>query len=110
VITLHEDPGHVNDIKDLSSIRGNTLSVLSQLSEHGHLHADPISMQTVRQALDLDASQVNPGVEGSSNLFYYLFDDWRAVYSTIAGFRKRLEELVPPLLMHPQMSPELIFQ
>lgn len=81
-------------METLKSIRGNTLSVLSQLSELGHLSADPTSMQTVRQALELDGAQANPGIEGSSNLFYYLFDDWRAVYSTIAAFRARLEKLV----------------
>ena len=57
----------------------------------GHLSSDPTSMQSVRQTLEADA---NPGVEGASNLFYYLFDDWRAVYSTIAAFRVRLESLV----------------
>jgi hypothetical protein len=72
-------------------MRGNTLSVLSQLSTLGDLSSDPTSMQSVRQALESDA---NPGVEGASNLFYYLFDDWRAVYSTIAAFRIRLEKLV----------------
>jgi hypothetical protein len=72
-------------------MRGNTLSVLNQLSTLGHLSSDPISMQSVRQALEQDA---NPGIEGASNLFYYLFDDWRAVYSTIAAFRSRLESLV----------------
>jgi hypothetical protein len=85
VLSIHEDPGPVNDVEDLRSMRGNTLSVLSQLSSFGHLSADPTSMQSVRQALD-----TNPGVEGASNLFY----DWMAVYSTIAAFRTRLEGLV----------------
>lgn len=67
---------------------------MSQLSNHGHMSVDPISMQTVRQTLDLGAAQEDIGSEGASNLFYYLFDDWRAVYSTIATFRERLKELV----------------
>lgn len=51
-------------------------------------------MQTVRQALKLDPAQANPGFEGASLLFYYLFDDWRAVYSTVSMYHKRLDELV----------------
>lgn len=78
----------------MKSLRANTISVLSQLSSYGHDSADPISMQTVRQALDLDANQGDPGIEGASNLFYYLFDDWRAVYTTVAQFQIRLHELV----------------
>ncbi|TAQ89005.1 hypothetical protein B7494_g2683 [Chlorociboria aeruginascens] len=93
VISLHEDASPVNHAGDLKSMRGNTLSVFSQLSRHGHHNADPISMQTVRQVLDLDAAQANPGIEGASNLFYYLFDDWRAVYATIATYHARLENL-----------------
>lgn len=75
-------------------MRGNTLSVLSQLSNHGHLGADPVSMQSVRQSLELGPAQAHPGVEGASNLFYYLFDDWRAVYASISAFHKKLEDLV----------------
>lgn len=96
VISLHEDPGPVHNEKHVQSMRGNTLSVLSQLSKFGHLSEDPTSMQTVRQALD--AVQTNSGIEGASNLFYHLFDDWRAVYSTIATFRRRLEGLVCTLI------------
>lgn len=75
-------------------MRANTLSVLSQLSTCGGGSADPISLQTVRQALKLDAAQEHPGIEGASLLFHYLFDDWRAVYSTVAMYHKRLDELV----------------
>jgi len=72
-------------------MRGNTLSVLNQLSKLGHGSADPISMQTVRQALE---QHDDTSLEGASSLFYYLFDDWRAVYRTVSGFHFRLEELV----------------
>ncbi|KAG0649983.1 hypothetical protein D0Z07_3752 [Hyphodiscus hymeniophilus] len=98
VMSLHEDPGPVNNVEALKSMRGNTLSVLSQLSIQGHLSADPTSMITVRQALGLDAAATDSGTEGSSNLFYYLFDDWRAVYSTIAAYRARLRELEHDIL------------
>ncbi|KAL2067302.1 hypothetical protein VTL71DRAFT_1726 [Oculimacula yallundae] len=96
VISLHEHPGELEDSEDLAAIRMNTLSVLSQLSKHGT--ADPISMQTVRQALKLDPTQTQPGLEGASLLFYYLFDDWRAVYSTVAMYSKRLDELQEAIL------------
>ena len=75
-------------------MRSNTLSVLTQLSTYGHDSADPISMQTVRQVLELDTTETDPGIEGASNLFYYLFDDWRAVYITVAIFRQKLQVLV----------------
>jgi hypothetical protein len=81
----------------LKAIRQNTTSILSQLSSLGRESADPISIQTIRQTLDLEgeeASGKEPGREGSSNLFYYLFDDWRAVYTTISRYRKTLEALV----------------
>ncbi|ESZ91647.1 hypothetical protein SBOR_7978 [Sclerotinia borealis F-4128] len=94
VIAVHEDTIPIKKTKkDLISMRGNTLSVLSQLSKSGHDTADPISMQTVRQVLDLNAAHANNGIEGASNLFYYLFDDWRAVYATVAFFKKSLQEL-----------------
>lgn len=94
VISLHEDTRPCDNKPDLISMRRNTLSVLSQLSKIGHDQADPISMQTVRQVLELDEAQANPGIEGASNLFYYLFDDWRAVYATVSSFQKRLHDLV----------------
>jgi hypothetical protein len=81
-------------------MRDNTWSVLSQISSKVRdFSPDPTSMQTVRQLLELDAAYENPGIEGASNLFYYLFDDWRAVYSTIAGYRDKLEELVCTLTL-----------
>ena len=95
MISLQEDPGKVVDIDDLAAMRANTLSVLSQLSSCGT--ADPISLQTVRQALKLVDAQAHPAVEGASLLFHYLFDDWRAVYSTVALYHKRLDDLVRSL-------------
>ncbi|KAF4637447.1 hypothetical protein G7Y89_g653 [Cudoniella acicularis] len=88
VISFHEHPGSVG-IEDLKSIRSNLLSVLYQISKNGYDPAEVISMQSVRQVLN--KSPVDKwGEEGASNLFYYLFDDWRAVYSTVGAFQKRL--------------------
>lgn len=98
VISLHEDPGIVRDVTETHLIRGNVLSVFCQLSQHGHEGADPVSMQSVRQSLP-ESTQGHAGVEGASNLFYYLFDDWRAVYKSISTFHKRLEDLVSPLII-----------
>jgi hypothetical protein len=81
-------------------MRDNTHSILSQLSCYGHEAADPISIQTIRQTLALDDAGVDPGLEGASNLFYYLFDDWRAVYKTIYRYRQRLDELVCLLVLN----------
>ncbi|EKD15881.1 uncharacterized protein L3040_003262 [Drepanopeziza brunnea f. sp. 'multigermtubi'] len=91
VISLQEDFGQLEDSEDVAAIRSNTLSVLSQLSIRST--ADAISLQSVRQALKLDATKHQPGIEGSSLLFHYLFDDWRAVYSTVATYNKRLDDL-----------------
>ncbi|RDW88942.1 hypothetical protein BP6252_00974 [Coleophoma cylindrospora] len=97
VISLHEDPGEVEDITETPRLRDNVLSVFRQLSQHGHKDADPVSMQSVRQALPESPSD-SAGVEGASNLFYYLFDDWRAVYASLSRFHKRLEALQTSIL------------
>ncbi|TVY54071.1 hypothetical protein LCER1_G005000 [Lachnellula cervina] len=91
VISLQENPGRLDE-EDLKSTRLNLLSVLKQLSKVKNDSTDPLSMQSVRQALEgLDID--DPGSEGSSNLFYYLFDDWRAVYSTVEVFGMKLKSL-----------------
>lgn len=89
-------------------MRSNTLSVLRQLSNVGLDKTDPLSVQSVRYALKSDVgvlpSQTTPDIEGSSLLLYYLFDDWRAVYSTVGKFHDRLNTLVSksyPLLFDP---------
>lgn len=92
VISLQEDPSFITNDEDLKETRSNLLSVLRQLSKVKHDSIDPLSWQSVRQALDgLDGEKV--GIEGASNLFYYLFDDWLAVYHTVGFFRKRLKSL-----------------
>ncbi|KAG9235638.1 hypothetical protein BJ875DRAFT_458578 [Amylocarpus encephaloides] len=92
VISFHEDPGTDNSPDDLGLVRANLLSVFSQVSNQVGDSFNPISMQTVRDALSL-VSQNDWGLEGSSNLFYYLFDDWRAAYQTVGGFSLKLSEL-----------------
>jgi hypothetical protein len=93
VLSFHEYPGSFTDPNDLKAMRRNTLSVLQQLSAVGYDQTDPLSLQTVRHALT-ETTQAQAGIEGSSLLFYYLFEDWRAVYSTVGRFHQRLGSLV----------------
>jgi len=81
-------------MKNLEAMRSNTLSVLRQLSRIGLEKTDLLSLQAVRPVLNAETVKDTPGVEGSSLLFYYLFDDWPAVYSTVARFHDRLDNLV----------------
>ncbi|KAH8808293.1 hypothetical protein F5884DRAFT_791748 [Xylogone sp. PMI_703] len=92
VITFQEDPGP-DKYGELEAIRHNTLSVLRQLSQCG-VSTDPIAMQSVRPALDPDGNgKSKTGIEAASNLFYYLFDDWRIVYITIETYKRALDSL-----------------
>lgn len=93
MISFHEYPGQ-EDVSDLPAMRNNTISVLRQLSAISFDTTDPLSLQTVRHALKAEPVQDTQGVEGSSLLFYYLFDDWRAVYGTVGKFHYRLNTLV----------------
>lgn len=96
VISFHEDPGPVDSTTHSKAIRSNTLNVLSQLSLRADLakKADPITLTSVRKALDWDLAQENAGVEAASNLFYYLFDDWHTAYGLINTYHTKLVNLV----------------
>jgi hypothetical protein len=104
VISFHEDPGLVIGQEDLISIRANTLSVLSQVSNLEQESFNPISLQTVRGALNSEDDNERAH-EGASNLFYYLFDDWHAAYSTVAGFQSTLSSLVSTRVIRTAKSP-----
>ena len=94
MLSFHEYPGQLKSSTDLEALRSNTISVLKQLSVIGLEKTDLLSLQAVRSSLSAEAAKDAPGVEGSSLLFYYLFDDWRAVYSTVGRFHDRLDTLV----------------
>lgn len=49
---------------------------------------------SVRKILQSEASNHDPGSEGSNNLFYYLFDNWRGAYLMIKHNKIRLGKLV----------------
>ncbi|KAH8663112.1 hypothetical protein BGZ60DRAFT_412784 [Tricladium varicosporioides] len=95
VISFHEDPGNLKESKDIELIRSNLLSVLKQISKLGFLNPaetdNPLEIQAVRQAFNDESGRVRD--EGASNLFYYLFDDWYAAYSTVKQFREELKDL-----------------
>jgi hypothetical protein len=80
--------------EDIKSVRSNTLSVLKQISNQSEELFNPISLQTVRRALDDLENDIEVAHEGASNLFYYLFDDWQAAYQTVGGFQRTLSDLV----------------
>jgi len=100
VISLHEDPGSMNDASLSEAIRGNTLNVLSQLSLRvdSAKKADPTTLTSVRKALDWDLLQENASTEAASNLFYYLFDDWRTAYALINTYHTKLATLETAIL------------
>ncbi|RDL41990.1 uncharacterized protein BP5553_01969 [Venustampulla echinocandica] len=96
IISLHESQAQINNADDLKLVRANLFSVFSQVSKCHDPPNNPISMQTVRDAL---GSSDSWGIDGASNLFYYLFDDWRAVYCTVAVFQKKLRGLRKAILL-----------
>lgn len=81
---------------ELKYMRSNTLKVLKQLSKNAS-QKEKIAftqLSNVRFSLRDDAD--NPaalGVEGSSNLFYYLFEDYSAAVDIVNSSKKTLESL-----------------
>lgn len=52
-----------------------------------------MDMQTIRGALKRDV-----GIEGSSLLLYYLFDDWQTVFTTVTLYSERLRQFDQAIL------------
>jgi hypothetical protein len=98
VISLHEDPKlHNADSIYIKSIRAHTINVLSQLStEANFLSAGSISIISVRMIMKDESNSHDSGAEGSSNLFYYLFDNWYGTYKLITNTQDKLIKLVSP--------------
>lgn len=78
----------------LKAVREHTLRVLSQLSKIGLKEADGVELISLRQPSAPENSAQLSGLEGASNLFYYLFDDWASTYVLLKIFQKNLDELV----------------
>jgi hypothetical protein len=99
VVSIHEDPlkdGNldIDDTTYMQAIRGHAISVLRQLSSRGIMQAGSVGMTSVRLLLRHNGSQMDPGFEGSSNLFYYLFDYWLEGYRLLISVQERLDALV----------------
>ncbi|GJC99792.1 mutS domain V [Colletotrichum higginsianum] len=101
VISFHEtppteQPGREDWARDeLQSMRSNTLSVLCQLSKHGIADFTDrlVSFKRVRQALSVTEPRAKVACEGSSNLFYYLFEDYSAAMPVLKTSKLQLEHL-----------------
>lgn len=95
VISFHEALGSKGeDLEYLQTVRKHTLSVLSQLSKIGFYAADGVELISLRQPESANINVELTGVEGASNLFYYLFDDWTATYTLLRVIQGSLEKLV----------------
>jgi hypothetical protein len=78
----------------MKAVRGHIKNVLSQLSINDTENGGSVSLVSVRKILKNNASHDDDGSEGSSNLFYYLFDNWHSAYKMIICNQKGLTHLV----------------
>jgi Mg2+ and Co2+ transporter CorA len=100
--------------EELKNMRSNTLAVLLQLSRHGsersilsikavrpHPKQDQtaatltLGLRRASSVVDLDGVV---SMEGSSNLFYYLFEDYTAAVPILKGTRKLLDDMTRKVL------------
>ncbi|GAP90467.1 putative adp-ribosylation factor protein [Rosellinia necatrix] len=108
-----------NDAEELRNIRGNTLDVLLQLSKCGFdlYKRKPLSLNSVRRPLSKWDDRERPNIdrrdtgtafvtgdepisladEGTSNLFYYLFEDYVAA-GPLKTAEKKLEQMTTKVL------------
>lgn len=120
-----EDPAKWR-AEELRNIRANTLDVLLQLSKQGFdlYKRKPLSLNSVRRPLSKwharDNNREKPGIsrhetglsfpgsggrpasladEGTSNLFYYLFEDYVAA-GPLKTAESKLEQMVSARLWH----------
>ncbi|KZL73438.1 ADP-ribosylation facto [Colletotrichum tofieldiae] len=101
VVSSHETPPTEQPERDdwakeeLQNMRSNTLSVLCQLSNHGIADFSDrlVSFKRVRQAMTATEPKIDTAYEGSSNLFYYLFEDYSSAMPVLKTSKLRLEQL-----------------
>lgn len=102
VVSFHETPSseHPEDeewsMEELVNTRSNTTSVLCQLSKHGaeDFERRLLSLKPVRQAMPPSDLDSNTACEGSSNLFYYLFEDYSSALPVLRTSKRELGRLV----------------
>ncbi|KAL2873292.1 hypothetical protein SGCOL_011551 [Colletotrichum sp. CLE4] len=94
VVSFHETPSS-EDEKELVNMRSNTTSVLCQLSKHGveDFERRLLSLKPVRQAMPRSELDGNAAREGSSNLFYYLFEDYSSALPVLKTSKNELGRL-----------------
>jgi len=88
--------------QELHNMRANTLKVLRQLSKCGlqedeHKILQLTSIRAPLMGTQHGQTHIEPlshGTEGSSNLFFYLFEDYSAAVAILGNSKKVLEELV----------------
>ncbi|KAK8048560.1 hypothetical protein PG994_010290 [Apiospora phragmitis] len=87
VISIHDQPNceapegeKARRAAEIKSMRSNTSTVLIQLSQLGfqRFEDQPLSQAAVRQSLQAMSHHPGMAAEGTSNLFYYLFEDYVA--------------------------------
>lgn len=100
VISLHEDLQIERaDQKYMLAIRSHSLNILEQLSTQSrHSNKKSVSIVSVRFNPKSNDKHTDFGTEGSSNLFYYLFDNWSGTYMLVSKLQKRLEALSDQIL------------
>ncbi|KAK1709028.1 ADP-ribosylation factor [Colletotrichum lupini] len=102
VVSFHETPSseYPEDeewsMAELVNTRSNTTSVLCQLSKHGveDFERRLLSLKPVRQAMPRQGLGSNTACEGSSNLFYYLFEDYSSALPVLRTSKQELGRLL----------------
>ncbi|OHE91758.1 ADP-ribosylation factor [Colletotrichum orchidophilum] len=106
VVSFHETPSSEQPDDDewskaeLVNMRSNTISVLCQLSKHGveDFEQRLLSLKPVRQALPRSELDGGTAREGSSNLFYYLFEDYSSALPVLRISKQELGRLSEQIL------------
>ncbi|KAF4777679.1 putative MutS domain V [Colletotrichum scovillei] len=106
VVSFHETPSseHPEDeewsMAELVNTRANITSVLCQLSKHGaeDFERRLLSLKPVRQAMPPSDLDSNTACEGSSNLFYYLFEDYSSALPVLRTSKRELGRLSDQIL------------
>lgn len=72
------------------------MNVLRQLSTESLKDGKEVSISlvSIRMSPKSDDGKSDYGSELSSNLFYYLFDNWQGTYTLLTTIAAKLEEIV----------------
>lgn len=107
VISLHDTPVFENPDKpdlrkrELASMRSNTTSILCQLSKHGFKEYEDkvLNLKSIRELLNPERGRggavgSDAQTDGSSNLFYYLFEDYGGSVPVLEASKRMIADLV----------------